>query len=228
MDQENKTRGSQHIEQLMQQLSPDSERFKVLATAKQFKSSWVELGEWLAKVSSSKRFAEWGFASFEDYCTREVRIRRQTAEKLLLAYRFLERKEPGLLQRKEGLPLPDYRSVNLLRQADEEKHFSMAEYGELRQAVIEEERGHPAVVKQFRDLTHSHQPEQKTVHQHRNALMAARRLSTSLQEIADVPQNLSQAVGLLVDFLQEKQKAWDAQQETRNKEVPQSFAKTSQ
>ena len=214
MDQESKTKGSQHIEQLMQQLSPESERYQVLATAKQFKSSWVELGEWLAKVSSSKRFSEWGFTSFEDYCTREVRIRRQTAEKLLLAFRFLERKEPGLLQRSEGRPLPDYRSVDLLRQADEEQHFSMAEYGELRQAVIEEERSHPAVVKQFRDLTHSHQPEQRTVHQHRNALMAARRLSTSLQEVPDVPHELSQAVEQLIGFLQERQASRDAAQET--------------
>ena len=214
MDKETRTKGSQHIEQLMQQLSPESERYKVLATAKQFKSSWVELGEWLAKISSKKRFSEWGFTSFEDYCTREVRIRRQTAEKLLLAFRFLERKEPGLLERKEGRPLPDYRSVDLLRQANEEKHFSLAEYSELRQAVIEEERGHPMVVKQFRDLMHSRQPGQKTVHQQRNALMAAKRLATSLQEIPDVPHELSQAVELLIGFLQERQEAKSAECET--------------
>ena len=205
MDQENKTRGSQHIEQLMQQLPPDSERYQVLATAKQFKSSWVELGEWLAKVSNSRRFSEWGFSSFEDYCSKEVRIRRQTAEKLLLAFRFLERKEPGLLERKADRPLPDYRSVDLLRQADEEQQFSMEEYSELRQAVIEEERNHPTIAKQFRDMAHNHQPGQKTVHQHRYALMAARRLSTSLQEIPDVPSDLSEAVKQLISFLDEKQ-----------------------
>ena len=205
MEQETKTKGSQYIEELMRQLAPESERYQVLATAKQFKSSWVELGEWLAKVSNNKRFSEWGFTSFEDYCTKEVRIRRQTAEKLLLAFRFLERREPGLLERKEGRPLPDYRSVDLLRQADEEKQFSMEEYSELRQAVVEEERNHPLIAKRFRDMTHSHQPEQKTVHQHRNALMAARRLSTSLQEIPDVPHELSQAVKGLIGFLEGKQ-----------------------
>lgn len=216
MDQANKTKGSQHIEQLMQQLSPESERYQVLVTAKQFKSSWVELGEWLAKVSSNKRFSEWGFTSFEDYCTREVRIRRQTAEKLLLAFRFLERNEPGLLERKEGRPLPDYRSVDLLRQADEEKHFSMEEYSELRQAVIENERSHPAVIKQFRDLTYNRHPEQKTGHQHRNALLAAKRLSTSLQEVSDVPGELSQAVERIIGFLQEKQETGGAEDETRH------------
>lgn len=209
MEQENRTKGAQHIEQLMQQLPPESARYQVLATAKQFKSSWVELGESLAKVSNSKSFSEWGFTSFEDYCTKEVRIRRQTAEKLLLAFRFLERKEPGLLERKEGRALPDYRSVDLLRQADEQQQFSMEEYSELRQAVVEEERNHPSVAKQFRDMTHSHLPEKKTIHQHRNALMAAKRLSTSLQEIPDVPAEMSQAVKELIVFLEGKQETQD-------------------
>ena len=132
MTETTKTSGARHIEQLMQQLPPDSERYRVLASARQFKSSWVELGEWLARVSNSNQFSDWGYTTFEDYCTREVRIRRKTAEKLLLAYRFLERKEPGLIERKAGHPLPDYRSVDLLRQADEERPFSMAEYAELR------------------------------------------------------------------------------------------------
>ena len=209
MEQESKTKGAHHIEQLMQQLPPESERYQVLATAKQFKSSWVELGEWLARISKSNQFSDWGFTSFEDYCTREIRIRRQTAEKLLLAFRFLERKEPGLLDRQKGRPLPDYRSVDLLRQADEEEHFSMAEYGELRQAVIEEERSHPSIVKQYRDLTHHHQPERKSVHQYRNAMLAAKRLSTSLREIQDVPPGLAEAVEQLLGFLEEKQETRD-------------------
>lgn len=203
MEQEKQSKGSQYIEQLMQQLAPESERYQVLATAKQFKSSWVELGEWLAKISSSKQFSEWGFTSFEDYCTKEIRIRRQTADKLLLAFRFLERKEPGLLERKQGRPLPDYRSVDLLRKADEEEHFSMAEYNELRQAVVEEERSHPSVAKQFREINHNHQPEQKTAHQYRSALMAAKRLATSLEEIPKVPGELEASVKQLIGFLEE-------------------------
>lgn len=203
MEEKSKSKGAQHIELLMQELPPESERYQVLASAKQFKSSWVELGEWLARVSNNSQFSEWGYASFEDYCTKEIRIRRQTADKLLMAFRFLERKEPGLLERQKGRPLPDYRSVDLLRQADEQEHFSMAEYSELRQAVIEEERSHPAIAKQFRDMSHNHQPEKKASHQYRNAIMAAKRLSTSLQEIPDIPNDLSQAIEQLIGFLEE-------------------------
>ena len=209
MEQQKQTKGAQHIEQLMSQLPADSERYQVLATAKQFKSSWVELGERLAKISNNNSFSEWGFTTFEDYCAKEIRIRRQTAEKLLLAYRFLERKEPGLLEKKSGRPLPDYRSVDLLRKADEEEQFSMAEYNELRQSIIEAERSHPSVSKQFRDMTHSHQPERKTAHQYRNAVLAAKRLSTSLQEIPDVPHDLSQAVEQLIGFLEDASESGD-------------------
>lgn len=211
MEDTQKSKGAQHIEQLMRELPPESERYQVLASARQFKSSWAELGEWLARVSNGSQFSEWGYTSFEDYCTKEIRIRRQTAEKLLLAYRFLERKEPGLLERHQGRPLPDYRSVDLLRQADEQEHFSMAEYGELRQAIIEDERSHPAIAKQFRDITHNHQPERKTAHQYKNALMAAKRLATSLQEISDVPYDLSKAVEQLIGFLDEQHEAQDAE-----------------
>ncbi len=204
MEEKLPTKGAQHIEQLMQQLPTDSERYQVLVSAKQFKASWVELGEWLARVSNSSHYSEWGFTSFEDYCTKEVRIRRQTAEKLLLAYRFLERKEPDLLQRRQERPLPDYRSIDLLRKAEEGDHFSMAEYGELRQAVVEEERSHPTVAKQFRDISHSHRPEQLTVHRCKSALSAARRLATSLHELPEVPPELTQPVTQLIAFLENR------------------------
>ena len=36
MTETTKTSGAQHIEQLMQQLPPDSERYRVLASARQF------------------------------------------------------------------------------------------------------------------------------------------------------------------------------------------------
>ena len=44
--------GERHIEKIMEQLEPDSDRYQVLDTAKRFKSSWVELGDKLLQVSS--------------------------------------------------------------------------------------------------------------------------------------------------------------------------------
>lgn len=196
------TKGNQHIEQLLQQLPPDSERYRVLLSAKRFKSSWVELGESLTRVANTGEFQTWGYTSFEDYCSREIRIRRQTADKLLLAFRFLEREEPGVLERKEARTLPDFRSVDLLRQAREEQTFSPDHYSDLRKAVLEDERSHPTVARQFRELVQEYQPERRGERRCQGALSAARRLGNALAELDAVPPDLEQAVQELIGYLE--------------------------
>lgn len=188
MDEVKQSKGEKHIEQLMQELQPDSDRYRVLATAKQFKASWAELGERLIQVSQRSLFKDWGYDSFSDYCSREIRIRKATAEKLTLAYRFLERQEPGLLARSEGLqPLPDYRSIDLLRRAHEEGQFEPEQYQALREAVVEDERSLPVVRKQFQEVTRAREEQVTTrLRQARVALSTARRLQTALEPLDDV------------------------------------------
>ena len=120
-----KTKSELVIEQLMRELDPETPRYRVLATARQFKSSWVELGEELVKVKNKGEYQSWGYENFDDYCALEIRIRKETARKLTLAYRYLEQEEPELMSPERRLqPLPDYRAVDLLRQAREEHQFS--------------------------------------------------------------------------------------------------------
>lgn len=202
MDQPTPTKGAQHIEQLLQQLPPESERYQVLISAKRFKSSWVELGESLTRIANTGQFHDWGYTTFEDYCAREIRIRRQTADKLLLAFRFLEREEPGVLERKEERPLPDFRSVDLLRQAREERSFSPTDYGELRKAILEEDRSHPTAARQFREMLQEYQPDRRGERQCQGALSAARRLGNALTELEAVPPDLARAVQELIGYLE--------------------------
>jgi len=171
-------------------------------SARRFKSSWAELGASLARVANNAQFQDWGYTSFEEYCAREIRIRRQTADKLLLAFRFLEREEPGLLARQEEKPLPDFRSVDLLRQAREEHPFSPEHYNDLRRTVFEEERSHPTAARQFRDLLQAYQPNRGAERRCQAALSAARRLSNALAELDAVPPDLQQAVQELVGYLE--------------------------
>jgi hypothetical protein len=206
MDQTPQTRGELLIERLMRELDPGSERYQVLATARRFKASWVELGEKLLGVQKSGQFREWGYGSFEEYCTREIRIKQPTAQKLTLAYRYLEKEEPELLVRRTELePPPDYRSVDLLRRAREEQGVSAEEYAALRRAVVEEERSHPTVLKRFRELAAPHQPpDERTRQQLKAALAAARRLETALEPIADLPQEFPAQLGRVIARLEEQ------------------------
>jgi hypothetical protein len=201
--------GERHIEKIMQKLEPDSERYQVLDTAKRFKSSWVELGDKLLQVSSTARFREWGYASFEEYCAQEIRIKKGTAEKLTLAYRYLERQEPELLARREELkPLPDYRSVDLLRRAREENSFSDEEYAELRKSVVEDERSHPTVLKRFNEVAAARgEAPTDPVIPLKTGLAAARRLDTALQAMPDVPTVFREQVRSLIEHLESELEA---------------------
>jgi hypothetical protein len=188
MNDVKQTKGEQYIEQLLKELQPDSDRYRVLATAKQFKASWAELGERLTTVNKRSLFRDWGYDSFGDYCSREIRIRKATAEKLTMAYRFLEREEPGVLARGEGLqPMPDYRSIDLLRRAQEEGNFEPEQYQALRDAVVEEDRSLPSVRKQFQEVTRAKEELITTALRHsRLSLNTARRLQASLEPMGEL------------------------------------------
>ncbi|WP_298270377.1 hypothetical protein [Geobacter sp.] len=199
-----KSSGERHIERVMDGLDPSSERFQVLQSAKRFKSSWVELGDRLLAVGSRNLYREWGYGSFEEYCTREIRIKKETAQKLTLAYRFIEKHEPEILaRREEPRPLPDYRSIDLLRQAREEKGFSDEEYADLRKSIVEQERSHPTVLKQFREVAKTREePVRDPAVPLRAALAAARRLGTALDGVAELPGGYRELVGELIAHLE--------------------------
>jgi hypothetical protein len=197
-----KSKGEQAIEMLMTQLDPGSERYRILASARRFKSSWVELGEKLLHVQTSAAFRDWGYQSFDEYCAREVRIRRPTAEKLTQAYRFLEREEPELLARSTEIrPLPDFRSVDLLRQARELEGMQDGTYRELYGAVMESGAGHATLARQIRQATAGLQPvsADQTI---RLALQAARRLQSTLTAVNEIPAPDKEVIGQVIARLE--------------------------
>jgi hypothetical protein len=209
MSETPKSKGEMIIERIMRELDPGSERYQVLATAKRFKSSWVELGEKLLLVSRQGLFRSWGYESFEEYCTREIHIKQPTARKLTLAYRFMEKEEPELMARQTELkPPPDYRSVDLLRQAQEEKDFSPEEYAELRRAVVEEERSHPTILKRFKEVA-AGKPghEEDPLAPLRAALGTARRLESMLLGASELPTGLAEQAGEIAGALEEALRA---------------------
>lgn len=209
--------GERHIEKIMEQLDPESERYQVLDTAKKFKSSWVELGDKLLQVSSRGHFREWGYQSFEDYCVQEIRIKKGTAEKLTLAYRYMEKQEPELLTQRNPLkPLPDFRSVDLLRQAKEEKGFSDDEYAQLRKSIVEEERSHPTVLKRFKEVAAGHDTEEPDpLVPVKASLSAARRLDTALAGVPEVPAEFRDNVVNLILHLEETLQSLDISASSR-------------
>lgn len=189
MTEQPQSGAERHIETIMQELDPASERYRVLDVARRFKSSWVELGEELLRVNRDGLFRQWGYDSFQEYCNREIRIKQPTAQKLTRAYHYLAREEPELLARKAELkPLPDYRTIDLLREAREEQEFSGDQYAALRKAALDDERSHPAVRKQFKEMAAANRSDPLAEHAGhcKTALAAARRLDNCLQPLGDL------------------------------------------
>ena len=96
-----RTRGEAAIESLLAKLDPSSERYRVLLATREFKASWVELGERLTEVREGGEFRTWGHETFEAYCRTELRLKPDTANKLTRSYVFLKEHEPVVL-REEG------------------------------------------------------------------------------------------------------------------------------
>jgi len=138
-----KNRSIDRLESQMSGVAPGSLRYQVLEAAKQFKSSWIELGQYLHSVYKDKLYKDWGHSTFELYCAKEIGIRQNTAVKLLRSYSFLEKEEPAFLkthnekERQQPSELPSYESVNALRLAKQSERLAPKDYEALRTEVLE-------------------------------------------------------------------------------------------
>ena len=137
-----KSKSLETIERKLETVEEGSLRHKILQSAKNFKTSWIELGQALYEVSKDKLYKEWGYITFDAYASKEIGIRKETAVKLLKSYFFLEKEEPWYLQKKnaadgEVASVPSYEAVNVLRLAKGSKTVDEDGYRSLRKNVLE-------------------------------------------------------------------------------------------
>ncbi len=138
-----KTKAIRGLEQRMEDLDGSSPRYKALACARDFKTSWIELGQMLYTIWKDKLYKEWGYGEFETYALKEIGIRKQTALKLLRSYAFLEREEPRYIsgeykESAEAGSVPTYEAVDVLRKASASKNVDRRDYEKIKKRVLEE------------------------------------------------------------------------------------------
>ncbi|MSP93586.1 MAG: hypothetical protein EXR79_17640 [Myxococcales bacterium] len=174
----------------------DSERARVLARARSFKRSWIDLAEALARVRSSSAFRRWGYESFDDYCTRELSIKKGTADKLCASYGFLRAHAPRLATRgadgddvvddsgagsyDDATPLhavPSWQAVNFAVRAEERGAADDDTMATIKRAVFDE--GAPMIVLQrrFREVAFPMEDQEKRDRMRAQIRTAARRLA---------------------------------------------------
>lgn len=145
----------------MEALEESSLRYQVLQSARHFKTSWIELGNFLQTVWHDKHWKGWGYTSFESYCTRELAIKTSTALKLLRSYYFLESEEPAFLKTRfvdsdKVVTLPSVDSVDILRLAHSRKNLDDDDYQMLRESVLEKGEEPKEVRYQLRNILESY------------------------------------------------------------------------
>jgi hypothetical protein len=119
------------------ELPQGSFRRDVLESARRFKASWVEFGRLLTRVKREGLWSEWGHASFDAYCSKELFIKKQTAEKLTMSYGFLERHEPELARARGEPKAPPFEVIEVLSRAEASGRIDDSRWTELREELLE-------------------------------------------------------------------------------------------
>lgn len=135
--------------------SKDPERAELIARARRFKASWIELAEALSSCQKSQRYTEWGYVSFEEYYRKELHLKTATVNKLVGSYAFLRRSAPEVLER-DGLnePIPSVESIDFLRRAEEVIESGQAPsdlLSEVRRAVFDDSLSLGKLNRQFKE-----------------------------------------------------------------------------
>ena len=183
----------------------DPERAELLARARRFKTSWVELAEALSSARSG-RFLRWGYASFEDYTRLELHLRPETVEKLTGSYGFLKRNAPEVLER-DGVRerVPPYQSVDFLRRAEEANHAPEDVVDAMRRRVFEDAAPAAQLTKEFKEVAFPIDDATRKARDIAGVRNVAKRLLELLDETDVVSDELSsrakRAVSALMDSL---------------------------
>jgi hypothetical protein len=170
----------------------DPERAEVLARARRFKASWIELAESLSSVKRSGRWKDWGYDSFEAYAKGELRIRQETADKLTGSYTFLKRRAPAVLSR-DALhdPIPSYQAVDFLRRAEASEDAPKGTVEEIRRRVLDDAAPAATITRAYGDVVFPLDEERRKARDVSGIKNVARRLRELLSETKAVPRKLA-------------------------------------
>lgn len=164
----------------------DDLRGNIVAFSKDFKTSWVRLGQALFVVWQDKYFKAWGYSKFEYYLEKEVGLKKDLALKLLKTYYFLEQDEPDYLKEKfgesrEATQVPGYEAVNVLRLAKQKKEILKEDYVKLKKAVFEKGKDASWVRKDLTAIMKERKPIDPDEEREKRHEASIRRLVTSLK-----------------------------------------------
>ena len=149
------TKTDRKLEDKMLAVADNPERAAVIAKARVFKRSWLELGEALTNVLESGKWEGWGYRSFDAYCKKELQITPTTAAKLTGSFRFLKTKAPTIIERShsnEDAVIPDVKAVDFVQRAEERGAADEETMAEIRRVAFDEGARAPMLARRFKSV----------------------------------------------------------------------------
>jgi hypothetical protein len=182
-------------------------RTHIARHAKDFKLSWVQLAQGLYGVWRDKLYQVWEFEKFEDYCTKELGLKKPLALKLVKTYFFVEQEEPVYLKKefaetRETANIPGYEGLDVLRLARSHKELTREDYTKLRKDVFEKGREASSVRKDLTAIIKERRavdPKQEREDRHRQSV---RRLVAALKSFKKDMETLKLASPEIVEEAQ--------------------------
>jgi hypothetical protein len=184
-------------------VEPEGFRAEVLDTARNFKASWVELARHLVRVKRDGLFEEWGYATFEAYCARELRIKKTTAQKLVESFGFLEKHEPEAVRAvadPEGRRPPALEVIEVLAAAEAAGRLDEEAYREVREKLwerpVDPAQVRRELAKRFPAPEREEPPAELAL---RRLAAAARKLARELSGSGRVPRAVAERASALAE-----------------------------
>ena len=194
------------LQKKAQSVPPGTFRHTVLVAAKRFKSTWAELGKLLIQVRDEAKYEEWGYASFEAYCLKELHIKKQTALKLTRSFSFLAKHESPESIKEEDFPqrAPAFEVVEVLADAEERGQLSPSEYRSLRDSIWNPEKSATELKREFSERFPRPPPEPPAESvQLRRLAQLARKLASELSSTRRVPSAIAERASALAEEVEE-------------------------
>ncbi len=148
------TKTDKKLEDKMLAAAGDPERAEVIAKARIFKRSWLELAEALTGVLERGSWESWGYTSFDGYCKKELQITPSTAAKLTGSFRFLKVNAPKIIERSHdhNTPIPDVKAVDFVQRAEERGAADKETMAEIRRVAFDEGVRAPMLARRFKSV----------------------------------------------------------------------------
>lgn len=193
------------LKKVLKELEPDSLRMKLIHSARQFKSNWVDFGEFLTNIATEKLYKDWGYNSFEDYCRIEVKIKKATAIKLTNAFFFISQEGDHFFQGHDNEGMPDLDAVCVLQRAKRDNTITPANYQKLKDAAINLGHTGQTLNKKYRGMIGvepDSENREETIHQSLNLITKLQHKLTALEDLPEEYSGYLQEIHLHLQSLE--------------------------